>query len=139
MDRSIEASYDPQALAHRGDAPLVLFAIEPHSYGQVIGTTVSHVRPTLDVRIVPPKDLVAELERQTPALVFSGESRPDGCDDTVRWVEYRPYEDHDVVRVDGRRHEIPELELEDLLALVDRLVGQGQRTARVIHHNPRAV
>jgi hypothetical protein len=110
----------------RGDAPLVLFAIEPHSYAQAIGTTLAHLRPALDVRCVGPKDLPAEMERRAPALVFCGEPRPDGCDEAVRWAEYRPYEDPDVVRVDGRLHGFPGLDLEDLLGLVDRLLtGRG--------------
>lgn len=139
MDRSIQPQRYSQASTHRGAAPLVLFALEPHAYSEAIGKTVAHQRPALDIRIVKPKDLAAEMERRPPALVFSGKPRPDGCDEAVRWAEYRPYDDPDAVRVDGRLHEFPGLELEDLLGLVDRLARQRRGADQVIRHSPRAV
>ena len=139
MDRSIQAYRNQQAPTYGEDAPLVLFALEPHSYGQAIGLTVSHLRPALDVRVVKPEDLFAEMRRRTPTLVFCDGLRPGGTDEGVRWVEYRPYDDPDLIRVDGRHHEYSGLDLEDLLGLVDRLVAKGEETARVIHQNHRAV
>ena len=103
--------------------PIVLFAIEPHSYAQAIGSTVGLLRPELDVRVVEPEDLVAEMERLAPSLVFCGEERPDGCAEAVRWAEFRPYDEPDVVRVDGRPESFPGLDLEDILELVDRLAA----------------
>ena len=144
MDRSSEPQRYSQAPTHRGAAPLVLFALEPHAYSEVIGKTVAHLRPVLDVRIVKPKDLAAEMERRAPAaFVFSGNPRPDGCDEAVRWARFSPYEEPEVVRVDGRAERSRASSLEDLLGLVDRLAvgaGSGQgRLGRVIRHSPRAV
>ena len=139
MDRSTEASQNPQAPTHRGGAPLVIFAIDPHSYGQALGMTISHLRPALDVRVIKPKDLVAEMKRRTPTLVFCNGPRPEGDDEDVRWVQYRPYDDPDLIRVDGHPHEFSGLDLKDVLGLVDRLVAERRGNARMIHHNQHAV
>jgi len=112
------------------ERPVVLFAIEPHSYAQAIGQTVAALRPGFDVRVVAPEDLVAEMERLAPSLVFCGEERPDGCEEAVRWAEFRPYDEPEVVRVDGRAEGFPGLDLEDLLGLVDRLAGQESGAPR---------
>ena len=120
-----------QSTTDRGDEgarPLVLFAIEPRSYAEAIGGVIAELRPGIDVLVVDPKDLVFEMGRRAPALVLCGEERPDGCDEAVRWAEFSPYEEPEVVRVDGRAERFPGLGLEDLLALVDRLavaVGRG--------------
>jgi len=104
--------------------PLVLFALEPRSYAQAIGRTVAELRPGLEVLVVEPGDLVAEMERREPALVLCGEERPDGCAEAVRWAAFRPYEEPEVVRVDGRPETFPGLGLEDLLGIVDRLAAR---------------
>jgi hypothetical protein len=101
--------------------PLVLLAIEPRSYAEAIGGAIAELRPGIDVLVVDPEDLVSEMERRAPALVFCGEDRPDGCDEAVRWARFSPYEEPEIVRVDGRAERFPGLELEDLLGLVDRL------------------
>ena len=101
--------------------PLVLLAIEPLSYAEAIGGAIAALRPGVDVLVVSPEDLVPEMERRAPALVLCGEERPDGCDEAVRWASFRPYEEPEVVRVDGRAERFPGLQLEDLIGLVDRL------------------
>lgn len=107
--------------------PLVLFDIEPRSYTEAIGGAIAELRPGLDVRVVAPADLPSEIERRLPALVLCDEERPDGCDEAVRWVEYRPYDDPDVVRVDRVAERFLGLDLGDLLGLVDRLVLGDRR------------
>jgi hypothetical protein len=106
-----------------GGRPLVLLAIEPRSYAQAIGGVMAEMRPGIDVLVVDPEDLVSEMERRAPALVFCGEDMPDGCDEAVRWARFSPYEEPEVVRVDGRPERFPGLNLEDLLGIVDRLAG----------------
>lgn len=103
------------------EMPIVLLAIEPHSYAQAIGSAIAHLRPELDVRVVAPGDLVTEVERSAPTLVLCGEDRPDGCSEAVRWAEFRPYDEPEVVRVDGQGESFPGLDLEDLLGIIDRL------------------
>lgn len=110
-----------------GEGPLVLLAIEPRSYVEAIGGAIAELRPGIDVLVVDPEDLVSEMERRAPALVLCGEERPGGCDEAVRWAEFRPYEEPEVVRVDGRAEHFPGLGLEDLLGLVDRLAVGANR------------
>lgn len=109
------------------ERPLVLLAIEPRSYAEAIGGVIAQLRPEVYVLVVHPEDLVSEMERRAPALVLCGEERPDSCDEAVRWAEFRPYEEPEVVRVDGRAERFPGLELEDLLGLVDRLAVGARR------------
>ena len=106
-----------------GEGPLVLLAIEPRSYAQAIGGVIAELRPEIDVLVVDPEDLISEMERRVPTLVFCAEERPDGCDEAVRWARFSPYEEPEVVRVDGRDERFPGLDLEDLLGIVDRLAG----------------
>ena len=108
--------------------PLVLFAIEPHSYAEAIGAAIALMRPGLDVRSVGVGGLIAEMEDGAPAVVFSSEPRPDGDDGIARWAQYRPYDEPDVIRVDGVRHRLPGFDLENVLWLVDlHTVGARRR------------
>lgn len=110
------------------EGTLVLLAIEPRSYAEAIGGVIAELRPEIDVLVVHPEDLVAEMERRAPTLVLCGEERPGGCDEAVRWASFRPYEEPEIVRVDGRPERFPGLQLEDLIGLVDRLaVGAARR------------
>lgn len=109
------------------EVPLVLFAIEPRSYAEAIGLAVAEMRPDLEVLIVDPDDLPAEMELREPALVFCGEERPDGCQQAVRWARFAPYDAPEVIRVDGISHRFPDLGLEDVLWLVDLHVAGIRR------------
>jgi hypothetical protein len=106
---------------------LVLLAIEPRSYAEAIGGVIAELRPGIDVVVVSPEELLPEMERRMPNLVLCGDDRPDGCDEAVRWAEFRPYEEPEVVRIDGRDERFPGLGLEDLLGLVDRLAVGSRR------------
>lgn len=111
--------------------PLVLIAVEPRSYAQAIGGAIAQMRPGVEVLALEPEDLPVEIRRRAPALVFCAEERPDGCDEAVRWARFSPYEEPEIVRVDGRAERFPSLGLEDLVGLVDRLAvgssrGQGR-------------
>ena len=107
--------------------PLVLLAIEPRSYAEAICGVIAELRPEVDVLVVHPQALLPEMERRTPTLVLCGDDRPDGCDEAVRWAEFRPYEEPEVIRVDGRDERFPGLGLEDLLGIVDRLAVGSRR------------
>jgi hypothetical protein len=110
-----------------GEKPLVLFAIEPRSYAQAIGGVAAEIRPNLEVLILEPEDLVREAARREPAVVLCGEPRPEGLDVGIRWAEFRPYEDPDVVLVDGLVESFPGFGLDNLVGLVDRLVEEWER------------
>ena len=120
MDQRVGASRGSQASARRADAPLVLFALRPRAYSDAIGRVVAELRPGLEVLVVEPDDLPAEIGRRAPALVLCSHPRPEGSDDAVHWLEYRPYDDPEVVRVDGHDELLPGLRFEDLIGLVDR-------------------
>ena len=100
---------------------VVLIAIEPRSYRQVIGRTIQALRPHVEVVVLDPDTLEAGVARLDPDLVFA--DRPDAPAPTGRpaWVEFRPYEEPPAkVRMAGRRWELSEVELSDLLSIVDR-------------------
>jgi|SRR3712207_4357549 len=109
------------------DRPLVLLAIEPRSYAEAIGGTIAELRPEIDVLVVDTGDLALGMRLREPALVLCGEDRPDGCSEAVRWAEFRPYEEPEVVRIDGVPHTFPALGLGDLLGIVDRLAAGADR------------
>ena len=138
-DRFIGASRHPQATARRGTAPLVVFALEPRVYSEAIAQALASSRGEMQVITVDPEELPAVADFWAPAIVLSSRRVPEGHDDAVRWVEYRPYEDPDIVHVDGRAEHIPGFGLEDVFGLVDRLAaklpaertvaGKGRTTA----------
>ena len=101
----------------------VVVAIEPRSYRQVIGEAIRASRPDVEVTVLDPDTLGAALARLHPGLVFS--NRPDtfAPEGTAAWVEFRPYE-HPPARIclAGRRRELEEVELGDLISLVDEAV-----------------
>lgn len=103
------------------DAVNILVAIEPRAYREVIGGAIGGLRPQHEVTIVAPDSLRPALDRLAPEVVIS--SRSDGfmVDGTLAWVEFRPYARPEarVSLKGGRRRELAEVDLEDLLAIVD--------------------
>jgi len=78
----------------------------------------------MQVMVVDPEELPAVADFWAPAIVLSSRPVPEGHDGALRWVEYRPYEDPDIVHVNGRAEHIPGFGLEDVLGLVDRLAAE---------------
>ncbi len=109
---------------------VVLIALEPRSYRQVIGQTIQALRPHVEVVVLEPGTLEAGVARLEPDLVFA--DRPDASAPTgsPAWVEFRPYEEPPArVRLGGKRWELEEVDLSDLLAIVDR-TEELSRTTR---------
>jgi len=103
---------------------VVLVAFEPRSYREAIGGAIRALRPRLQVGVVEPGELGAEVAHLNPELVLSGQpdtfTTSDGGGPS--WVEFRPYEGPKAtVCVDGRRSELEKVELDDLLSVVDRV------------------
>ena len=100
----------------------ILIAIEPRSYGQVIGNAIQKLRPHLEVVVVEPEDLVFEAEYLRPQLLFShfpGSEMP--VNEVGAWVELsvepnRP----SVASVNGQLQELADLDLNGLLSIVDK-------------------
>lgn len=107
----------------------ILVAIELRSYGEAIGGAIQGLRPHLDVTILEPDELGAEVTRLDPGLVICSQPRsiaPDGS--SPAWVEFRPYDQPAAkIHIDGQYSEIYEVELTDLLSVVD----QAESSARV--------
>ena len=99
----------------------ILIAIEPRSYGQVIGSAIQNLRPCLEVVVVEPENLVSEAERLRPELLFShlkGSEMPVGG--VKAWVELSVEPERpSAARVDGRLEEFTNPNLDDLLSIVD--------------------
>ena len=110
---------------------VVLVAIEPRSYRQVVGQTIQALRPHVEVVVLAPDTLEAGVARLGPDLVFA--NRPDAsAAPTGRpaWVEFRPYDEPPArVCLAGRRRELEAVELDDLLSLVDE-AEELSRTGR---------
>lgn len=99
---------------------VVIVAIEPRSYRQAMGQAIQALRPHIEVVVLDPDTLEAGVARLEPHIVFA--NRPDAPAPTGRpaWVEFRPYEEPPArVHLAGRRRELAEVELSDLLSLVD--------------------
>ena len=109
---------------------VVLVAIEPRSYRQVIGQTIQALRPHVEVVVLAPDTLEAGVARLGPDLVFA--NRPDAsAAPTGRpaWVEFRPYEEPPARgRLAGKTRELGEVELSDLLSIVDEAEGLSRTT-----------
>jgi hypothetical protein len=103
----------------------LIVAIEPRSYRQVIGQAIRVLRPHIEVTILEPGTLGAGVRRLEPELVFAGQPDTFGASGSPTgrsaWVEFRPYEEPPArVCLGGRRWDLDEVELEDLLSVVDQ-------------------
>jgi len=103
-----------------GDRTTFLVAIEPRAYRTIIGHAIQMLRPHLEVAVVEPNHLPAEVARLDPALVISGRTKPSTSDDERVWVKFRPYDEASAkVCVGGRCARLHEPNLDDLLSVVD--------------------
>lgn len=111
----------------------LLVAIEPRSYREAIGTFFQDVRQSLDVSIVDPNALEAEVERSAPDLVFSSRSNARSRRRWPAWLEFQSetYGQAVVLYLDGSCFEIEDTDLGDLLSIVDR-------TDRLLAESPSA-
>ncbi len=99
---------------------VVLIAIEPRSYRQVIGRTIQALRPHIEVVVLDPDTLGAGVARLEPDLVFADRPAASSSSGGPAWVEFRPYEEPPArVRLAGRTWELEAVELSDLLSIVD--------------------
>jgi F420-dependent methylenetetrahydromethanopterin dehydrogenase len=99
----------------------VLAACAPLYYREVIGEAIRGLRPAVEVVILDPDELADGVSHLDPDLVIS--AHPPSLDPGGRsaWVEFVPYEKPAAtLSMGGRRQELEELELEDLLWVVDQ-------------------
>ena len=108
----------------------LIVAIEPRSYREAIGQTVRALRPHVGVAVLEPGTLREGVRRLDPELVFACFPETLVPEGRSAWVEFRPYEDPPArVCLGGRRWELEEVGLDDLLSLVDE-TEELSRTTR---------
>jgi hypothetical protein len=99
---------------------LVLVSIEPHAYKDAIGVVIRDLRPHLEVRIIEPEDLEAEVARLDPEVVIGGLPEAATAGARFAWAEFRPYDEPAArIRVGARCWELRDVSLEDLLFVMD--------------------
>lgn len=106
----------------QGDRPVVLVAIQPRLYAGAIGEVIGRMRPGLDLRVVEPDVLAAEVLRLGPRLVLCSQPRPRVTRAASPvWVEFYPYAEAPKIsiREDGRCSTLEDADLGDLLSIVD--------------------
>lgn len=114
--------------------PTILFAIEPTSYRQAIGSAVQQLRPYLRIETVEPAALDREVACLEPLLVFANRPGDLLSGGQVGWVEFRPYGTPVArIRLNGHYSELEEAGLNDLLDLVDLAVDSAHEGFRARH------
>ena len=105
-----------------GGSPVVLVAFEPRSYREAIGSVIQTLRPHLEVRVVEPGELGAEVARLAPGLVLCSQPNTFTSSARLAWLEFKPYDKPTAqICVSGRSSELEKVELQDLLSVVDRV------------------
>ena len=111
----------------RDDRTKILVAVEPRAYRSVIGRVIQVLRPHLEVAVVEPDELQAEVARLEPALVISSQPKLATSDGGPAWVELRPDEEASAkVCIGGRCARLYEPNLDDLLSVVDEAERFGR-------------
>src|SRR5215211_6670010 len=96
----------------------ILVAVEPRAYRTTIGRAIQILRPHLEVTVVEPDDLQAEVAHLDPVLVISGQPKPATSDGGPAWVEFRPYNEASAkVCIGGRCAQLYEPNLDYLLSV----------------------
>jgi hypothetical protein len=117
------------------DRTKILVAVEPRTYRMAIGGAIQTLRPHLEVTVVEPEELRAEVARLGPALVISSQPKPATSDGGPAWMEYHPYYRASArVCIGHRCVRINEPGLGDLLSVVD----EAERFGRTPPEQPGA-
>jgi len=93
------------------------------AYAEVLGAAVGYAEPEAEVRVVPPRELRAEVARFEPHLVIS--SRPTDVSPGVgAWYRLSPEPDEpSEMRLSGRRWACTNPDLGALARIVDSVAG----------------
>ncbi len=114
----------------------VVVACEPRYYREAIGEALRGLRPAVEVVILDPDELADGVSHLDPDLVIS--VHPASLDPGGRsaWVEYVPYEKKPAatISIGGRRQELDDLMLEDLLWVVDQAEELSRRRKDLRNH-----
>jgi hypothetical protein len=100
---------------------LTLLANEPCIYREVIAEALRTLRPTVELVVLEPEALDAEVKCLTPQLVVCSRLTRAVRDIAPAWIELYPEQKNLArVRVGGQHWTIEEIKLAHLLAIVDR-------------------
>jgi hypothetical protein len=104
----------------RDDRTKILVALAPREYRTVIGRAIQALRQHLEVTVVEPDELQAEVARLEPALVISSQPKPATSEGGPAWVDHRPYDEPSASEcIGGRCARLYEPGLDGLLSVVD--------------------
>ena len=99
----------------------ILLANQPRLYHEVIGDAFRALRPQHDVVTVALEHLDDEVVRLAPQLVFCSELTPAVHVHPLGWVMLHPEgKPHALICLGGRCRTVADLELNGLLAIVNR-------------------
>lgn len=100
----------------------ILIAIEPRSYREAIARVLGALRPSHEVTVAEPAEIGQELARLDPELAVCAVPNLFAPGERPAWVEFTPYEEPQArVCVGGQKREIPEVDLEDLISVIDEV------------------
>ena len=103
--------------------PDIILANEPRAYREVIAGTLRALHPRLAIAVLEPTELLPRLRRARPALVIHSEADPAVALRVPASVLLYPGGlGHAVVDLVGQRIAVMDFALDDLLALIGRLL-----------------
>jgi hypothetical protein len=99
----------------------ILLVNEPRAYREALGAALGVLRPDARVRVAEPGQLEAVLQQDAPHLVVCSRRTPPPEPAPLGWVVLYPDgAPHAELRLEGQRSISSAVQLEDLLALVER-------------------
>ena len=105
----------------------ILVAIEPQMYREVLAFHIRQQRPRTDVVLASAQTLEAEAKQTRPHLIVANEV-PPALKETVGYFFWVQVHMNDplvaTIRNDGYSATIPDVSLQDLLAVVDKAEEQ---------------
>ena len=106
----------------------IILANEPRAYREVIAGTLRALHPGLAIAVLEPAELLPRLRRARPALVIHSEVAPTAEIGAPALVQLYPDgAGHAVVDLVGQRTIVADFALDDLLALIGRLLPSISR------------
>jgi hypothetical protein len=100
---------------------LTLLANEPRIYREALAEALRVLRPTVELVVIEPEMLDAEVIRLAPQLVVCSHLTRAVRDIALAWVELYPEQTNLAgVRVSGQHWAIEDVELAHFLSVVDR-------------------
>ena len=112
----------PEQTARKAGNPRVLIANEPRAYREVLGATLSALRPHIEFVVAEPPALDTVLKRDSPDMVVCSHVTPSVEKGVPIWIDLYPDgEAWAVICIRGRRSTRTGIELDDLLRILDRI------------------